>query len=291
MAPGDETTQRRFTLWHESFYACITERAPPGFDIVAEYLLSLRPRRADLLLLRRSGEPHRDQEAHLLRGLWPRLSQVTLIELKSPVRGFRRSEFLRLCGYGLQYHERNLADLPHASALTLVLILPSLNQAFRDELAALRCALQPLGGGYAEVVGFSYSIYVVCTDEVAEAEQDDFLRIYSHRTLQTEAAREWLEAFILRKRDAMPDVTEREDYDEMLDKLLASLPPERVLRNFEPEERLAGLAPEQVLAYYKAENMLPGMPIEVLRALSEDYLRTLPEPVQQAIRRRLAAGS
>ena len=34
--------------------------------------------------------------------------------------------------------------------------------------------LQPLGGGYAEVVGLPYGIYVVCTDEGAETEQDDF---------------------------------------------------------------------------------------------------------------------
>jgi hypothetical protein len=285
-----EPTQRQFTLWHECFYACITDRAPPGFDLRTELLLSLRPRRADLLLLRRSGEPRRDDEAHLLRGLWPRLGDATLVELKSPTRGFRRTEFLRLCGYGLQYHEHNLDDLPEASALTLVLIVPSLTRAFTDELATLRCTLQPLGAGYAEVVGFPYTIYVACTDEVAEAEQDDFLRIYSHHKVQTEEARRWLDAWIQNKRSAMPTVTEREDYDEMLGKLLSSLSPEQVLRHLEPqavmehykpEERLAGLAPEDVLL---------AMPVEVLRGLSDEYVRTLPDHVQQAIRARLAGS-
>jgi hypothetical protein len=324
MGVSDEQTQRQFTLWHECFYACITDRAPPGFELRTEFLLSLRPRRADLLLLRRSGEPRRDDQAHLLRGLWPRLGKASLVELKSPTRGFRRTEFLRLCGYGLQYHEHNLDDLPDASALTLVLIVPSLNRAFTDELAALRCTLQPLGDGYAEVVGFPYSIYVACTDEVAEAEQDDFLRIYSHHKVQTEQARRWLETWIQNKQSAMPTVTEREDYDEMVGKLLSSLSTEQVLRHvgtrailehikpeerlaglapeerlaglapeerlagLAPEERLAGLAPAQVLQYYGAEDLLLEMPLNVLRGLSEDYVRTLPEHVQRAIHARLA---
>jgi hypothetical protein len=199
----------------------------------------------------------------------------------------------------LQYHEHNLDELPHAGALTLVLIVPSLNQALIDELAILRCSLQPLGGGYAEVVGFPYGIYVVCTDEVAETEQDDFLRIYSHHELKTEAARQWLEAFILRKRSTMPDVTEREDYNEMLGKPLASLPAEQrlaglpaeeVLSFYKPEEVLAGLDPAKVLAFYKLETMLPLLPVELLRMLPEESLRTLPEDVQQAVRRRLAGS-
>jgi hypothetical protein len=317
MASGSQRTQPQFTGWHECFYVSMTERAPPGFDLVAELLLSLRPRRADLLLLRRSGEPRRDEEARLLRGLWPRLGKATLIELKSAARGFRRSEFLRLCGYGLQYHEHNLDELPHASELTLVLVMASLNQAFTDELALLRCSLQPLGGGYAEVVGFPYGIYVVCTDEVAETEDDDFLRIHSHHKLKTEEARLFLETFILRKRSEMPDITEREDYQEMLGKLLSSLPaeqrlaglpaeevlsfyePEEVLSLYDPEERLAGLDPEErlagldpaeVLSRYNLETMLPLLPVELLRSLPEDFLRTLPEDVQQAVRRRLAGS-
>jgi hypothetical protein len=299
VASSDEPTQRQFTLWHESFYTCISDRAPPGFELRTEFLLSLRPRRADLLLLRRSGEPRRDAEAQLLRGLWPRLGAASLVEFKSPVRGFRRTEFLRLCGYGLQYHEHNLDDLPDASQLTLVLIVPSLNDAFEAELAALRCTLRDLGDGYAEVVGFPYSIYVARTNEVAEAEQDDFLRIYSKHTVQTEQARHWLEIWIENKRSDMPTVTEREDYDEILDKLLRSLPPERVLRSVDPrallehckpEDRLAGLAPEQRLTDLGPGEVFRAIPLEVLRALSDEYVRTLPEHVQRVIRTRLASA-
>lgn len=279
-------TRQQSSLWHEGFYACIVERAPPGFDAISEYQLSLRPRRADLLLLRRAQEPRRDAEARILRGLWPLLSQATLIELKSPTRGFRRAELLRLMGYGLQYHERHVEQLAHARDLTLVLVTPCPGQALADELRSLDCRLAPLGNGYATVLGFPYTIYVVFTDEVAEAEQDDFLRIFSHHAVQTREARHWLESWITEKK-SMPNAREREGLDEMLEKLLRSLPPEEVMRHYKPEERLAGLAPEERLAGLAPEEQILALSDEVLRSLSEAYVRTLPKRVQQAIRKRL----
>ncbi len=38
-------------------------------------------------------------------------------------------------------------------------------------------SLARLGGGYGRIDGAVYATYLVVTDEVAEAEQDDFLRI------------------------------------------------------------------------------------------------------------------
>jgi hypothetical protein len=82
---------------------------------------------------------------------------------------------------------------------------------------------------------------------------------------------------------------DREGYDEMLDKLLQTLPPER---------RLAGLPPEQVLEHYKPEQRLAGLPPEqqilalsdeVLGGLSDEYIRSLPRRVQSAIRKRLGS--
>lgn len=97
----------------------------------------------------------------------------------------------------------------------------------------------------------------------------------------------------------MPTDAEREDSDEMIERLVRSLPLERVLRNldlgavlacFTVEERLAGLTPAQVLATLTPDERLLALPTEVLRGLSEDYLRTLPEHVQGAIRARLAGS-
>lgn len=69
-----------------------------------------------------------------------------------------------------------------------------------------------------------------------------------------------------------------EGYDELLAKLLASLP---------PEQRLAGLAPEQRLAGLDRDHQALALSVELLRALPDDYVRSLSPEVQAEIRRRL----
>ena len=84
-----------------------------------------------------------------------------------------------------------------------------------------------------------------------------------------------------RPRPTQRQSSQREGYDEMLEKLLRSLPAEEVMRHYRPEERLAGLTPEERIL---------ALPDEGLRALAADYVRTLPRHVQQAIRKRLASS-
>ena len=175
--------------------------------------------------------------------------------------------------YGLQYHELAWREIPHRSDLALVLVVPSFNQALADELACLDCHLRPLGNGYA----------------VSEAEQDDFLRIFSHHAVQTREAHHWLQDWITRK-ETMPDVKQREGHDEIIEKLIRSMPPEKVLRNIKPEDRLAGLPPEQRLAGLPREQQILALSDEVLRGLPDDYIGSLPRDVQQVIRRRLDQG-
>ena len=85
-----------------------------------------------------------------------------------------------------------------------------------------------------------------------------------------------------------------------LEQRLAGLTPEQVLHAYAPEQRLAGLAPEQVLHAYAPEQRLAGLteaqavlalPDATLRALSEEYLATLPRETQAAIQKRLGAAS
>jgi hypothetical protein len=310
--------QRQATLWHESFADCVMLRKPGGFEARPEVQLSRRPRRVDLLLLRRDGE-HPDGDARILRGLWPRLGRVTILELKSPVRGFRRSDLIRLGSYGAQYHADHAGELESRAALTLVLVVPRRESALEAEIAHLGWHLEPLGNGYAELRGAWYTTFVVFTNDVAEAEHDDFLRIFSDRELQTAEAHHWLEHWL---GDHGPRDNERprEGYEEMADKLLDmldKLPPERILHRYkrrgelvklmEPEERLAGLAPEERLAGLAPEERLAGLAPEerlaglapeerlalsdeVLRGFSQEFIRSLPQAVQGKIRKRLGTS-
>jgi hypothetical protein len=89
---------------------------------------------------------------------------------------------------------------------------------------------------------------------------------------------------------------ELEGFDDVIRKLLATLPPERVLAAYAPEQRVAGLAPEQVLSAYAPEQRVAGLapeqvllalPDEVLRGFSDAYLDTLSAPTRAAIRVRI----
>src|SRR4051812_10033149 len=90
-----------------------------------------------------------------------------------------------------------------------------------------------------------------------------------------------------------PDIEELPGFEElfqktieaMLEKRLAGLAPEQRLAGLAPEQRLAGLAPEQRLAGLAPEQRLAGLapeqmilalPVDVLRVLPEEYLRSLP---------------
>ncbi len=153
-------------------------------------------------------------------------------------------------------------------------------------------SLARLGGGYGRIDGAVYATYLVVTDEVAEAEQDDFLRIFSHRPVLSVEARRWLQQWVKpAKEGTMQDVKELEGYDEMLQKLLDSLPIERRLAGLTPEERLAGLAPEERLAGLTPAHQLLALSDEALRAFPDEYLRSLPGEIQDAIRHRIGRPS
>lgn len=77
------------------------------------------------------------------------------------------------------------------------------------------------------------------------------------------------------------DTGRHEKDEEIIQEFLEMLEPEELLAVLEPEERLIDLEPEeQILALSR----------EVLRGLSEEYVRTLPAHVQEIIRERLGTS-
>jgi hypothetical protein len=275
-----DSKQHRATAWHQIFGALLGERGPAAVQIQAEPTLSAYPRRPDFLLLRRPAtEVGRD--AQILRGLWPRLARASLVELKSPARDFRKRELVRLLGYGVQYHEQHLDDLAGPGDLSLVLVMLRPTPSLHAEIAHMGWSLQPLEPGYARIAGVMYTTFVVFTDEVTVAEDDDFIRIFSHHPVQRRETRWWLEQWLERTKsmnEPHQDPSDLEGYDEVLRKLLESLPPEERLIGLSPEQRVAGLGPEERLL---------TLPDEALRALSDEYLRTLSPATQAILRARI----
>ena len=275
MAPPQPSPPRKITcdLWHLSFVNLIQQRAPPNFEVQSEVRLSLEPQRADILLLRRRGVARRDAKAKVLRTVWPWLARITIVEFKSPVRSsYRPGDLVRLWSYGGQYQAAHMRDLRTRDDLTLLLVVPRLTRTLRKEIARMGWTLVPLGGGYSRIDGAVYTLFVAVTDEVTIAEKDDFLGIFSHRPVTNPAVRWWFRNWT-KETMVKQKIKDTPGYDEMREKVLDFL---------SPAERIAGLAPEQ---------LIPALPVEMLRALSPDYVRSLPLKVQQAVRRRIASSN
>ncbi|MCK6586240.1 MAG: hypothetical protein L6Q76_01515 [Polyangiaceae bacterium] len=291
-------------LWHLGFARLIRQRAPPGFLVRPEVPLSDEPQRADLILIRREDVPPCDGEAQVLRALWSHLGRDTVLEFKSPVRGFRRTDLKRLVAYGAQYHVLEDERLLSPDELTLVLVVPARGASLDDEIARMGFRLTWLGGGYGRIDGGVYTVFLAVTDEVSDEERDDFLRIFSHHECQSNEAFWWWQQW--RAEDVtMQDVKTIEGYEDMRRKFaesltleerlaglapeqrLAGLAPEQVLSTFSPEQVLSTFSPEQVLSTFSPEQRLLSLPDDALRALSDDYLRSLPADVQETIRKRI----
>ena len=145
---------------------------------------------------------------------------------------------------------------------------------------------EDLRDGYWRVKGGLFALYVVERDAVGPAERDLVLHSLGNgKILAPEARRFWTE--IVGSQEAGMSMQDLEGFDELTDKLLEALPPERVLSHYAPEQRVAGLPPEQRLAGLDHDHQALALPIDVLRVLPDSYVRSLSPQVQEEIRRRI----
>lgn len=276
----------RYDLWHLAFANLIQDRAPPGFEIQAEVRLTIEPQRADMLLLRRSGAERQDEKARVLRTLWPLLGLVTILEYKSPVSGsLRPGDLLRLWSYGAVYDAAHLKELPSPSDLTLVFVIPSITLTLMHEIARMGWTLTALGEGYGRIDGAAYALYVVATDELNQADQDDYLMPFTRHEPSGGEATRWLRNWLKETEKKQPGIREMEGYEDIY---LRGLPIEQRLEGLLPATVLSHYAPEERLADLDREQQALALSVEVLRALPEAYILSLAPETQEKIRQRLA---
>ncbi|MFO0586624.1 MAG: hypothetical protein U0441_03765 [Polyangiaceae bacterium] len=268
----------RRTVWHYFFGYFLRERGPSGIELRDEVPLSEEPLRMDYLLLRKLDDVARMEEATTLRRLWPLLPRVSVVEFKSISRPFRTGNLDRLWGYTHVYFSDQRASprspmgsdrlIEERHDLCALLVVPSRTPSLDKEIGAMGLTWQERGPGYWQLDGGLFALFVVEIDVVGLAEGDDLLRSFGHLRQRTaEIRRFW--ARMARSREVPMSVQEMEDYDDVVDQFIAELP---------PEKRLVGL---------DRDHQALALPLEILRALSEDYLRTLSPEVQAELRRRL----
>jgi hypothetical protein len=267
------------TQWHVLFYPALAEHGSRSAEVLAEVLLSAEPQRADILLIRRKDGDAPGDEPRTLRGLWLLLVRQMLVEYKSPSRPPRPYDVAKLLGYGGQLHALRKHEIGAFGNLLLCLVVTAINGALLGDLWTVGAPIEGLSPGYYLVETRPYRLVVVDLSEVVRAEKDEWMAILVPSTLLTAEARRWLEEHMPTK-DISPD-EKLEGHDEVLERLLRSLTPEEILRAAGTERLLSVLPPEQ---------MLLAIPDSTLRALSEEYIQTLPAEIQATIRRRIGAA-
>ena len=283
------------TALHFFFVLHLHKRGPMPFEIRDELPLSSEPLRMDCLLLRRqgsAGQPYvaADGGPVTLRRLWPMLPTATVMEYKSPARPYRTGDLDRLWAYvhlyfaGQREGRGNPSREAQARSLTrerddhaAVLVVPKRTPSLDADVASMRLSWEDCGAGYWRLHGGLFALYVVELDVAGPADGDDLLYSLGHGDPTTpEARRFWAEA--MGSKEAEMSVQDMEGYDEVVRKFIESLP---------PEQRLAGMPPEQRLADLDRDHQALALPLDVLRLLPEEYLRSLGPDVQAELRRRL----
>jgi hypothetical protein len=279
------------TAWHVGFAIFVKETAPPDTEVRFEVVLTTEPQRGDLLLLRR-GEL-RSGAAKALRGLWPLLRGDTILEYKSFAWPLRAGDLARLQGYGAQYYAAEIGQRAFdLGELSLVLVVAKRTPTLTEELERMGWTMTEISPGYARITGSGYAMYLVVLAEVAKAEQDEIVALFSGPRWTPEQLDWWWRHHAGSMEGV--NVQQTEDYDKIMREIAEHMTVEQRLAGLAPEQRLAGLAPEQMLRAYEQrlagldrDHQALALPAELLRALSEEYIRSLPVEVQEEIRRRI----
>jgi len=275
----------RRIVWHVGFGRLLRRRGPSSFEVREEVLLSEEPPRMDYLLLRKvSAEAA--TPAQTLRRLWPLLPRISAVEYKSPGRPYRTGNLDRLWAYVHLYYADDGTRPAQRQDLAAVLAVHRRTPSLDSDVAAMGLLWEDLTGGYWRVRGGLFALYVVEIDVAAPEEGDDLLYSLGTGKLSTPEAR-WFWMELVGSQEAGMSMQDMEGYEELMAKLLDTLPPERVLSHYAPEQRLAGLPPEQRLAGLDRDHQALALPIELLRILPEAYFRSLSPEVQAEIQRRL----
>lgn len=223
--------------------------------------------------------------ARTLKSLWRLVPREALIEYKSPSRPPRPGDLAKLFGYGAQIHHLRLREIGAFQNLLVCLVATELSTALAQEIAALGAETARVAPGYLLVETRPCRLLIVDLSAVVESEEDEWMSVFVPSTVLSADARRWLEEHMPTK--DVPTNEKLEGHDEVLARLLRSTPPEEILQAAGVDRILGCLTPEQRLGDLTPEQRILATPVEILRGLSQEYLRTLPEHIQAAIRARL----
>jgi hypothetical protein len=261
------------TAWHPMLVALLEFYLPGGWQLLAEFLLNRMPLRVDIVILRRIGE--QAARPRKLHSILDHLRPHTLIEHKGPTDDLEAEDALALLGYAAQY--MRLVKVRDPADLCLMVVCDRIPRTFVEQIKRHEGTFEAVGGGLwrGKVSGFALHgvetrdacrqhpterlLYAFSRSYLTDPEgilplDPEEARVYDALYQQVEQFRKNRGAMAMKDYEAA-----KGSYEEVLEKLVERLPPEKRLRGLTPEQRLAGLAPEQRLAGLTIEQILGAL--------------------------------
>lgn len=276
------------TWWHPLLARLLDHALATAYSVWEEVLVGRLPLRVDILLVRREAGELSETSRRDLSVLLPLLSRFTLIEFKGPTDALERGDLAQLLGCAFLWHSQQEASIPQAE-ISLIVLAPSVNEAFRGELHALGWQIGEHEAGVHRITGGPFTTWLVETDVMAKLGQPVlalmsrvFLKDHERIIEQlTRTGHGLLLCYVLQQIEQFRGMGEEfamqhagteymgELEDELQTAVLETIPVEKRLQGVPPEERLRGLSPEEVLRRFSPEGFADGLSDEQAAHLRE----------------------
>lgn len=202
----------------------------------------------------------------MLSAVIKRLNRWTLVEYKSPIDLIEQRDLNYLIGCAHLYCAQQAEPISRED-LSLILLAPAINEAFREAAGKLDWTVVEEQAGVHRIDGPVFATWMIESDRLAGAEEP-VLTLFSRVFLRQrqviieqfrQAGFEWLlefmlqlvqqfqaagEAFMIQHKDVE---TMNEMAQEIRESVLRAIPPEERLKGIPPEERLKGIPPAERL--------------------------------------------
>jgi hypothetical protein len=249
----------------------LLDQRPKSFRVTSEVELLRRFARVDIVLGREKSSRW-DKTGKILRRLWAWIHTVAVVEFKSVEAPLRKGDLAWWLALVHAFYALRLSEGVD-DPVQAVLIVVSQTPTLREEAERLGLSLRDEGEGYWALDGASFRAKVVVLEEAAQKEP--LLGMFCRGRLDEEPGRTWVNRHFP---ELINKMGKRVDQipPELIEMLLAKLPPEQRLKGLAPEQRLRGLEPDEILL---------ALPDDILAGLSPEALAS----VAPATRRRIAA--
>ncbi len=262
-------------------------------EVLPEFQLGKEPRRADVVVVRRGPSRVKERPPSRLATVVDAMPAHTLFHFTGATDELNAFDAAQGMAYALEYMV--VAGELDPAAVALRFVAPKLTAPFAAQMARFGAPLSPTARpGVHEGRFGGVAVRVVETTVACDVPQEEVLRVLSPRFLAEdialrpvdEADRDLYNRLYrcIEQLSHSPEGAMAKDIDLVAKRWEQDVA--RMLPRMDPAVVLAELTPEQRLAGLSTEEALCALPPEVLRALSDEYLRTLSPKTRARIRKR-----